>query len=150
MTFKELAARLNATGGPISGQATLTPRAGGDAFAVQIVDLAVDPETGKVDVLRCTALEDVGRAGHLSYVEGQIQGGMAQGLGWALSESYDFDSNGQMMNASFLDYRMPTSLDLPMIDTVVLEFPSPHHPFGISCRLWPRPATPSRAPWGCG
>jgi xanthine dehydrogenase molybdenum-binding subunit len=131
MTFKQLAARLNATGGPITGRAALMPRGGGDAFAVQIVDVEVDPETGKVQVLRCTAIEDVGQAGHRAYVEGQIQGAMAQGIGWALSEEYDFDDSGAMRNNSFLDYRMPTTTDLPMIDTVLLEFPSPNHPFGI-------------------
>jgi CO/xanthine dehydrogenase Mo-binding subunit len=130
-TFKELSARLNATGGPICGQAALMPRGGGDAFAVQLVDVEVDPETGKVQVLRCTAVEDIGQAGHRAYVEGQIQGAMAQGIGWALSEEYDFDESGTMRNASFLDYRMPVAPDLPMIDTVLLEFPSPNHPFGI-------------------
>ena len=130
-TFKELASRLNATGGPISGQAALMPRGGGDAFAVQLVDVEVDPDTGKVQVLRCTAVEDVGQAGHRAYVEGQIQGAMAQGIGWALSEEYDFDESGTMRNSSFLDYRMPVAPDLPMIDTVLLEFPSPNHPYGI-------------------
>lgn len=131
MTFKQLAARLNTTGGPISGQAALTPRGGGASFTIVIVDVEVDPDTGKVQVLRCTALEDVGRALHPSYVEGQIQGGVVQGIGWALTEAYDFDPHGRMLNASFLDYRMPTTLDVPMIDTVLFEFPSPNHPFGV-------------------
>ena len=130
MTFKELAARLNSTGGPIAGQATLMATGGGEAFAVNIVDVEVDPETGKVQVTRFTALEDVGQAIHPSYVEGQIQGGAVQGIGWALHEGYFFDSKGQMLNSSFLDYRMPTSLDVPMIDTVVLEFPGGNHPYG--------------------
>jgi len=91
----------------------------------------VDPETGKVDVIRYTAFQDVGTAVHPSYVEGQIQGGVAQGIGWALNEEYVFSEDGTMLNSSFLDYRMPTSLDLPMIEAVIVEVPNPGHPFGV-------------------
>ncbi|MCI0825846.1 MAG: xanthine dehydrogenase family protein molybdopterin-binding subunit, partial [Chloroflexi bacterium] len=90
-TFKQLAARLNSTGGPIVGQANVDPKGVGAAFAVHIVDVEVDPETGKVDILRYTALQDAGKAVHPSYVEGQIQGGAVQGIGWALNEEYFFD-----------------------------------------------------------
>ena len=131
MTFKELAARLNATGGPIVGRATTNERRAGPAFATHIVDVAVDPDTGKVDILRYTAIQDAGKAIHPGYVEGQMQGGVAQGIGWALNEEYIFNEDGQMVNSSFLDYRMPTSLDLPMIDTVIVEVPHPGHPFGV-------------------
>ena len=131
MTFKELAGRLNTTGGPISGRANLNPGGAGNAFATHIVDVEVDPETGKVDVLRYTAVQDCGKAIHPSYVEGQIQGGAVQGIGWALNEEYFFNEEGEMLNSSFLDYRMPTSLDLPMIDTVIVEVPNPGHPFGV-------------------
>ena len=131
MTFKELASRLNATGGPIVGRATVNPSGVGNAFALHIVDVEVDPETGKVDILRYTALQDAGKAIHPSYVEGQMQGGAVQGIGWALNEEYFFNDQGQMMNSSFLDYRMPTSLDLPMIDTVIVEVANPGHPFGV-------------------
>ena len=130
-TFKQLAGRLNGTGGPIVGNANVDPRGPGPGFAVHIVDVEVDPETGKVDILRYTALQDAGKAIHPSYVEGQIQGGAAQGIGWALNEEYFFDSQGQMANSSFLDYRMPTSLDLPMIDTVIVEVANPTHPYGV-------------------
>jgi CO/xanthine dehydrogenase Mo-binding subunit len=64
-------------------------------------------------------------------VEGQIQGGVVQGIGWALNEEYVFNDKGEMLNSSFLDYRMPTSLDLPMIDTVIVEVANPNHPFGV-------------------
>jgi CO/xanthine dehydrogenase Mo-binding subunit len=64
-------------------------------------------------------------------VEGQIQGGVAQGIGWALNEEYLYDAAGRMTNASFLDYRMPTALDLPSIDPVLIEVPNPGHPFGV-------------------
>lgn len=131
MTFKEVAARLLRTGGPITASATSNPRQVGPAFAGHIVDVEVDPETGKVTVLRYTAVQDAGRAAHPSYVEGQMQGGVAQGAGWALNEEYVYDESGRMLNSSYLDYRMPTTLDLPMIDTVIVEVPNPGHPFGV-------------------
>jgi CO/xanthine dehydrogenase Mo-binding subunit len=130
-TFKQLAARLNATGGPVTGRAGVNPRGAGAALATHIVDVQVDPETGKVDILRYTALQDAGKAIHPSYVENQMQGGAVQGIGWALNEEYFFNEQGHMMNSSFLDYRMPISLDLPMIDTVVVEVANPTHPFGV-------------------
>ena len=119
MTFEQLARRLNGTGGVCN------------AFALNIADVEVDTETGKVEVLRFTAVQDCGKAIHPSYVEGQIQGGVVQGIGWALNEEYCFDDSGQMLNLSFLDYRMPTALDLPMIDTVTVEVPNPGHPLGV-------------------
>ena len=131
ISFKDMAERLNNNGGPIVGRATVNDRRNGNAFATHIVDVEVDPETGKVDILRYTAVQDCGKAIHPSYVEGQIQGGAVQGIGWALNEEYFFNENGQMMNSSFLDYRMPTSLDLPMIDTVIVEVPHGGHPFAI-------------------
>jgi CO/xanthine dehydrogenase Mo-binding subunit len=131
MTFQQLAGRLNATGGPIVGRATVNSKAIGDCLAVHIVDVEVDPETGKVDVLRYTVVEDVGKAIHPAYAEGQIQGGAVQGIGWALNEEYYYNNDGQMMNTSFLDYRMPTTLDLPMIDTVLVESDNPSHPYGL-------------------
>ena len=91
----------------------------------------MDPETGKTQVLRYTALQDAGKAVHPSYVEGQMQGGAVQGIGWALNEEYFFDDDGRMTNSSFLDYRMPTSLDLPMIDTEIVEVANPGHPYGV-------------------
>ncbi len=131
LTFKELAEKLHATGGTIVGRASVDPQGVGGAFATHIVDVEVDPETGKVTVLRYTAVQDVGRAIHPSYVEGQVQGGVVQGIGWALNEEYFYDDRGVMTNASFLDYRMPTALDLPMIDAVLIEVPNPGHPFGV-------------------
>jgi CO/xanthine dehydrogenase Mo-binding subunit len=130
-TFKELAGRLHATGGTIVGRASVDPEGVGGGFATHIVDVEVDPETGKVTVLRYTAVQDVGRAVHPSYVEGQMQGGVVQGIGWGLNEEYAYNDRGVMTNASFLDYRMPTCLDLPMIDTVLVEVPNPGHPYGV-------------------
>jgi CO/xanthine dehydrogenase Mo-binding subunit len=131
MTFKELAGRLHASGGTIVGRASVDPAGAGGAFATHIVDVEVDPETGKVAILRYTAVQDVGTAIHPSYVEGQIQGGAVQGIGWALSEEYVYNDKGAMTNASFLDYRLPTSLDLPMIDPVMVEVANPGHPYGV-------------------
>ena len=130
LTFKELAGQLNSTGGPIVGRANVDPRGVGGAFAVHIVDVEVDFETGKVDIMRYTALQDAGKAIHPSYVESQMQGGVSQGIGWALNEEYFFNDKDEMVNSSFLDYRMPTSLDLPMIDTVIVEVANPGHPYG--------------------
>jgi CO/xanthine dehydrogenase Mo-binding subunit len=131
LTFRQLAARQNATGGPITGRAGVNPGGAGPCLATHIVDVEVDPETGKVEILRYTAVQDAGKAIHPGYVEGQIQGGAVQGIGWALNEEYFFNDQGHMANATFLDYRMPTALDLPMIDTVIVEVPNPAHPFGV-------------------
>jgi CO/xanthine dehydrogenase Mo-binding subunit len=131
LTFKEVAATLARTGGPLTGRATVQPRGVGGAFATHVVDVEVDPDTGKVSILRYTATQDVGTAIHPSYVEGQIQGGVVQGIGWALNEEFVYNDDGNMANASFLDYRMPTSLDLPMIETVLVEVPNPGHPYGV-------------------
>ena len=103
---------------------------GGGSFAGNIVDVEVDPQTGKTEVTRFTCVQDAGKAIHPSYVEGQMQGGSVQGIGWALNEEYYMNDDGIMANSTLLDYRMPTSLDLPMIDTVIVEVPS-DHPFGV-------------------
>jgi len=130
-TFKELAAKLQETGGAIVGRGTVDPTGVGGAFATHVVDVGVDEETGKVHILRYTAVQDAGKAIHPSYVEGQMQGGVAQGIGWALNEEYVYNEKGVMTNSSYLDYRMPTCLDLPMIDTVIVEVPNPGHPYGV-------------------
>ena len=130
-TFQELAGKNSRTGGPVSATATVKPRGVGGSFSANIVDVEVDPETGKVDILRFTAVQDVGKAVHPSYVEGQMQGGSVQGIGWALNEEYFMGDDGTMKNGTLLDYRMPTSLDLPMIDTCIVEVANPGHPFGV-------------------
>ncbi len=129
--IQELAGRLSPTGGPANATASVNLPAAGAAYAVQICDLEVDLATGKTDVIRYTAVQDVGKAVHPQYAEGQIQGGVVQGLGWALNEEYFITDDGAMANKSFLDYRMPTSLDMPMIDTIMVEVPNPLHPYGV-------------------
>ena len=150
-TFKELAAKLHATGGTIMGRASVDPQGCGGGFATHVVDVEVDPDTGKVTILRYTAVQDVGKAIHPSYVEGQIQGGTVQGIGWGLNEEYVYNERGEMTNASFLDYRMPTCLDLPMIDTVMVEVPNPGHPYGVrgvgEVPIVPPPAALANAIW---
>ena len=103
----------------------------GPAFGAHICDLEVDKETGRSTVVRYTVVQDAGKAVHPSFVEGQMQGGAAQGIGWALNEEYIFSREGTMQNAGFLDYRMPVASDLPMIDTVIVEVANPLHPYGV-------------------
>jgi len=130
LSIREIAAKRAQTGGPIVAAAAVNPSAVAPGFATQFCDVEVDPETGKVTVLRFVAAQDVGRAIHPSYVEGQIQGGVTQGIGWALNEEYIYDSRGHMENPGFLDYRIPVASDLPMIEPVLVEVPNPGHPYG--------------------
>ena len=131
LTLGEIAVKTPETGGPITSRKTGSVQAPGPAFATHIVDVEVDQETGRVEILRYTAIQDAGRAIHPSYVEGQMQGGVVQGIGWALNEEYIYNSEGHLENPSFLDYRMPVASDVPMIDTVIVEVPNPTHPFGV-------------------
>jgi CO/xanthine dehydrogenase Mo-binding subunit len=131
MSFKEAAHHIEDTGGPITGTGNVDPQGHGGAFASIIVDVEVDVETGKTQILEWTIVQDAGKAIHPSYVEGQLQGASAQGIGWALSEEYFMNSKGEMANTSLLDYRLPTAFDVPMINTVIVEVPNPGHPFGV-------------------
>mgnify|MGYP000604076567 CR=1 FL=1 len=131
LTLPELAAKASATGGPITARSSLNTTGATGGFATHICDVEFDRETGRVEVVRYTAVQDAGRAIHPAYVEGQMQGGVAQGIGWALNEEYVYDKNGKVDNASFLDYRIPVTSDLPMIDTVIVEVPNDKHPQGV-------------------
>ena len=130
MSLREIASKAALTGGPLTSAASVN--AGGQApgFSTQFCDVEVDPETGKVTILRFVVAQDVGKAIHPSYVEGQMQGGVVQGIGWALNEEYIYDKQGRLDNAGFLDYRCPVASDLPMIETVMVEVPNPTHPYG--------------------
>ena len=119
------------TGGPISGKANINAAGAGPGFGTHICDIEVDPETGRSTVIRYTAIQDVGTAIHPSYVEGQLQGGAVQGIGWALNEEYIYNDKGRLQNGGFLDYRVPVASDMPMIDTVLVEVPNPGHRFGV-------------------
>lgn len=131
ITLAELAAQSGATGGPLVAVASLNAHNDAPSFAVNICDAQVDRETGKVDIIRFTCVQDAGKAIHPAYVEGQMQGGAVQGIGWALNEEYIFNDMGILENAGFLDYRIPVASDLPMIDMVIVEVPNPLHPYGV-------------------
>ena len=130
LSLAQIAAKAARTGGPISAELQINAQGQGPGFATHICDVEIDKETGHVKILRYTAVQDVGRAIHPSYVEGQMQGGVTQGVGWALNEEYIYDKEGRLENAGFLDYRVPVASDMPMIDTVIVEVPNPRHPFG--------------------
>ena len=131
MSLKEIAAASGSTGGPIAGHEEFNAENAGQSFSSHLVDVEVDRETGRVTVLRYTVVQDAGKAVHPSYVEGQYQGGAAQGIGWALNEEYIYGEDGRLQNPGFLDYRVPVASDLPMIDTVIVEVPNPGHPYGV-------------------
>lgn len=145
ISFADLAAKIIATGESITASASISAPASSNAFGVHCADVEVDPETGKVTILRYTAAQDVGTAIHPAYVEGQLQGGAVQGIGWALNEEYVYDSQGLLRNANYLDYRMPTCFDLPSIETIIVEVPNPDHPYGVrgvgEVPICPPPAT---------
>ena len=131
LSLADIAGKTIETGGPIGARKSKNVQAPGPAFGTHIVDVEVDKETGHVTILRYTAVQDVGKAVHPSYVEGQIQGGAAQGVGWALNEEYIYDDKGRLENPGFLDYRIPVASDLPMIEAVMVEVANPTHPFGV-------------------
>lgn len=131
LSLREIAAASGKTGGPIAGHSELVADGAGVSFATHICDIEVDPETGTTRVLRYTVVQDAGKAVHPTYVEGQYQGGAAQGIGWALNEEYIYGKDGRLQNPGFLDYRIPVCSDLPMIDTQILEIPNPNHPYGV-------------------
>ena len=131
MSLPEIARMAGKTGGTIAGHAEINAQGAGPGFGTHIVDVEVDKQTGSVKILRYTVVQDVGKAIHPAYVEGQLQGGAAQGIGWALNEEYVYGDDGVLQNPGFLDYRIPVASDLPFIDTVIVEVPNPNHPYGV-------------------
>jgi CO/xanthine dehydrogenase Mo-binding subunit len=131
LSLADIAKVAGNTGGPIAGHHEINADGAGISFATHIVDSEVDPETGRTKIIRYTVVQDAGKAIHPSYVEGQYQGGAAQGIGWAINEEYIYGADGRLQNAGFLDYRIPVASDLPMIDTVIVEVPNPGHPYGV-------------------
>lgn len=131
MSLTDIARVAGKTGGPIVGYAAISAQGAAPSFGVHLCDTVTDKETGKVTVTRYTVIQDAGKAIHPAYVEGQFQGGAAQGIGWALNEEYIYDAKGRLENAGFLDYRIPVASDLPMIETVIVEVPNPRHPYGV-------------------
>jgi CO/xanthine dehydrogenase Mo-binding subunit len=131
LSMKEIAATAGSTGGPVAGHSEIVADNAGVSFGTHIADCHVDPETGQTKITRYTVIQDAGKAMHPAYVEGQYQGGAAQGIGWALNEEYVYGKNGRLQNPAFLDYRIPVCSDLPFIDTQILEIPNPNHPYGV-------------------
>ena len=131
LALAAITAEAGRTGGPLGATASLNARGAGPAFSAQVVDVSVDDETGRVAVERYTTAQDAGTAIHPDYVEGQMQGGVVQGIGWALNEEYIHNADGVMENPGFLDYRIPVASDLPMIETIIVEVPNPNHPYGV-------------------
>ncbi len=99
------------------------------SFHAHAVDLSVDRETGEVTLHRYVVAQDVGFAMNPTYIEGQIEGGVAQGLGQALSEEIVYEG-GRVLNPNLTDYKMPTTLDLPRVESILVEHPSPVGPYG--------------------
>jgi CO/xanthine dehydrogenase Mo-binding subunit len=132
LAFANLARSANFSrgGGPITGRGSIGMPPPVPMCSVHMAEVAVDKETGKVRVLSYVAAQDVGFAVNPMLVEGQMQGAVSQGIGWALMENYD-QKDGIMQNPSLLDYRMPTSLDLPFINTLIVEENSATGPYGM-------------------
>ncbi|MGE0698140.1 MAG: xanthine dehydrogenase family protein molybdopterin-binding subunit [Hyphomicrobiaceae bacterium] len=131
MTLTDIAKVAGKTGGSIVGVGAISAQGAAPSFGVHIADTEVDPDTGKLTITRYTVIQGAGIAIHPAYVEGQFQGGAAQGIGWALNEEYIYDDKGRLQNAGFLDYRIPVASDLPMIETIIVEVPNPRHPYGV-------------------
>jgi len=132
MSFRDAAREAASGSNDIVASASNDPNMrAANGYALNIADVDVDVDTGKPTLTRFTAFQDVGKAVNPDAVEGQIQGGAVQGIGWALNEEYVYDDTGVLQNASLLDYRMPTALDLPRIDCVILETPADEGPYGV-------------------
>ena len=144
ISLGELAAySLNTKGGPIVGKGSFAQQSSTPALAAQIAKVEVDPETGRVKVLKMISSQDVGFAINPMAVEGQIEGGTVQGYAWAIMEEMQYDRNGNV-NPGFVDYRVPTSADLPTVESVIVEIPAPNGPFGAKGVGEP-PITPTLA-----
>jgi CO/xanthine dehydrogenase Mo-binding subunit len=115
---------------PIYGRGRAANKVSSPMFTAHLAKVAVDPDTGEVRVLDYVAAQDVGFGINPAEVEGQIQGGIAQGIGWALLEGFAYDENGQLLTSTFMDYAVPHSQDVPNISTILIEIPSALGPFG--------------------
>ena len=132
LTFAQLAAAsITSRGGPIIGTASLSSMPYTPVFAAQAAEVKVDRKTGQVKVLRYIQAQDVGTAINPMAVEGQLDGGVVQGIGRALTEDQQFDpETGAVRNPSFASYLMPLAIDLPELENVLINVPAPDGPFG--------------------
>ena len=131
LSLGQIAAQATATGGPIGAGSLANTTGAEGGFATHICDVEVDRDSASCGSCATPPSRTSVAPSIPSYVEGQMQGGVAQGIGWALSEEYIYDKNGRLDNPSFLDYRMPVTSDLPMLDSVIIEVPNPKHPQGV-------------------
>ncbi len=115
---------------PVYGRGRAAVSKNSPMFSAHLARVAVDPETGEVHVLDYVAAQDVGRAINPAEVEGQIHGGVTQGIGWALFEGLEYDENGQLLTSTWMDYALPHSQDVPNITSIMVEIPSDLGPFG--------------------
>jgi CO/xanthine dehydrogenase Mo-binding subunit len=116
--------------GPIYGHGRVSNSENSPMYTAHAARVAVDPETGEVRVLAYVAAQDVGRAINPASVEGQIHGGVTQGLGWALYEGFEYDEHGQLLTSTLMDYALPYSFEVPEITTLFVEIPSGPGPYG--------------------
>ncbi|HEY7077373.1 MAG TPA: xanthine dehydrogenase family protein molybdopterin-binding subunit [Solirubrobacteraceae bacterium] len=133
IALEDLAGRVLAFGGrhaPIEGHAGIAQTTRAPGCAAHLSHVRVDRETGRVDVLGHVIAQDVGRALNPALVEGQMRGGVAQGLGWALWEGFEHDADGQLRTGSLAEYAMPSAELVPPIETAIVEVPAPDGPFG--------------------
>jgi CO/xanthine dehydrogenase Mo-binding subunit len=133
VTLQQIAGRSMTFGAPyepVYGRGRSANRVSSPMFAAHVAKVAVDPDTGEVRVLDYVAAQDVGRAINPAEVEGQIHGGVVQGIGWALFEGMDYDENGQLLTATLMDYALPLSKEAPTVTPLLVEVPSMLGPFG--------------------
>ncbi len=133
VTLQQIAAKSMNFGAPyepVFGRGRSANRVSSPMFAAHLAKVAVDPETGEVRVLDYVAAQDVGRAINPAEVEGQIHGGVVQGIGWALFEEMAYDETGQLLTSTLMDYALPHSQDVPTITPLLVEVPSELGPFG--------------------
>ena len=114
----------------VFGRGSIVATRQSPGFSGQLAEVEVDPETGSVTILKYICVQDVGKAINPTLVEGQMQGGSVQGIGIALSEQLVYGEDGRLLNPSLLDYRKMTAIDLPKIETVIVEVPTPDGPYG--------------------
>jgi CO/xanthine dehydrogenase Mo-binding subunit len=115
---------------PVFGRGASATIARSPAFAAHLAEVRLDVETGRIEVVGHLVVQDVGRAINPAAIEGQVHGGVVQGIGWALLERVSYDDHGQPLSATLMDYALPQSDQAPAIDTVIIEVPSDHGPFG--------------------
>jgi CO/xanthine dehydrogenase Mo-binding subunit len=131
VTLAELAqAALRTTGGPIIGRGAFSSQPSATTIAAQIAKVEVDRDTGQVKLLQVAGSLDVGCAINPMAVEGQMEGGALQGMAWGLWERMQYGSDGRNINPNLVDYRVPTAMDVPYMDSVILEVPTKNGPFG--------------------